>query len=281
MRSLSFFPDDDSAIWLSRRDAMLSLAVLDVLDRDTVEVLEIGVFRGAWALTVAMNVPGATVSGIDPYPGGDVVQQARVQALRGFADRGLSHRFRLFPTWDELLAVTERPAAVHLVHVDGHHDEVHATIDLERADRLLAPDGVIIVDDYRHSGFPGVASAMYRFLERCDYRMFLATENKAFLCRTAAHSDWYGRMRLHLVSRDGVPGFEYVFSAGGALNPDPARPDVLGCPVLLGINPVTATPQAMGAPKRVLRIARLWLPPVVVGVLWRARERWRARRRVP
>jgi predicted O-methyltransferase YrrM len=281
VRALPFFPSDDSAIWLSRRDATLSVAVLDALGREPSTVLEIGVFRGAWSLTIAMNVPGATVFGIDPYPGGEFLQSARAQALRSFADGGISHRFHLFATWDEFLATPERPTVVDVVHVDGRHDEVHAELDLENAHRLLADDGVIIVDDYRHISFPGIPSAMYRFLERRNYRIFLVSENKAFLCRTPHHGFWHSAFGAALAAQQEFTWYDR--SSTGARAPEssaPSPPDVLGAAVLLCIPPYSPVPSPAtpSLRRRVASVARDWLPPIAVRALWRARERWRTQR---
>ncbi|CAB4804482.1 MAG: hypothetical protein F2873_11540 [Actinobacteria bacterium] len=281
MRSLTFFPDDDSAIWLARKDATLAVAILELCGHSATNVLEIGVFRGAWSLTVAVNAPTATVFGIDPYPGGEFLQQARMQALRSFAERDMSDRLCLLPTWDDFLGAAGRPESFHLVHVDGRHDENHATVDLENADTVLAPDGVMIVDDFRHVGYPGVASATYRFLERRDYRVLVVTECKAYLCRTALHPAWSRRLKRALGNQSVVPCFSTWSQAEGQSVDNPALPSVLGAEVLLCIEPSGPLQAPLTRTATLRRIARDWLPPVAVRALWRARERWRNRRLTP
>ena len=43
----------------------------------------------------------------------------------------------------------------------------------------LRDGGVIVVDDYRFSWFPGIASAMYGFVADRQWAPFLLTGNKA------------------------------------------------------------------------------------------------------
>jgi hypothetical protein len=47
------------------------------------------------------------------------------------------------------------------VHVDASHEYAHVLEDIETAKQLLAPDGVVVFDDYRSEFFPGVGAALW------------------------------------------------------------------------------------------------------------------------
>jgi hypothetical protein len=50
------------------------------------------------------------------------------------------------------------------IHIDGGHSEDQTYFDIELVKDRLIPGGVICVDDYGHSAWPGVKAAVDRFL---------------------------------------------------------------------------------------------------------------------
>ena len=78
------------------------------------------------------------------------------------------------------------------VSVDGSHEFNDVLWDLDVARTLLAPGGIIAVDDYLHPICLGVTAATDRFLSQClDLVPFAYVANKLFLCRPA----WADRYR--------------------------------------------------------------------------------------
>ncbi len=65
----------------------------------------------------------------------------------------------------ELLAKLEgrRP---RFVHIDGEHSRAALTKDLELATAVLAPEGVIVLDDMLHPGYPTLMVAVHEYLQR-------------------------------------------------------------------------------------------------------------------
>lgn len=62
------------------------------------------------------------------------------------------------------------------VYIDGAHDEKSVTIDLENAQRLLSPDGIIMLNDYclwspNQAVEYGVLHAVNGFLNQTDFEM--------------------------------------------------------------------------------------------------------------
>jgi predicted O-methyltransferase YrrM len=273
--SLAVRPDPESSIWLSPVDGTLCVEILHLLQRGEPHVLEIGVWKGAWSLTVAGNVGNAALFGVDPYPGGEPAQQARARTLDDFTRNGWSDRFRLVESWEQLLAHPQRPDRFDLIHVDGLHTEAACDRDLDEADRVLAEDGVIAVDDYRLLIFPSVGSSLYRFLERRGYRIFMVTEQKAYLARTEHADDWYQRLRDRVHQLDDVVVHEPPPVLRQVLLVDTA-PLVLGQHVLVCVpstSPAGDTPATTRL--RAIRLLRDLLPPVAFRALVRLRRRLR------
>jgi len=64
------------------------------------------------------------------------------------------------------------------VHIDGGHSAQQAYSDLELCSRHVLMSGVIVVDDYYHQDFPGVAEGTNAFLQRADGFSILADLNR-------------------------------------------------------------------------------------------------------
>jgi len=276
---LTFRADPSTTEWLSEKDAVLCVEILRALGRPAPRVLEVGVWKGAWTVTVAGNVADSVHLGIDPYPNGGVALAAKAQALAEVERHGLAARVRLVESWEAMLALADRPERFDLIHIDGRHTQDAVEHDLGHADEVLADDGVIVVDDFRNADFPGVSFAMYRFLERRDYRIFLTTENKAYLARTASVGRWHAAMERRLSAQQTI-AWRHHMAAGPNRAPSTiAPPDVLGCPILLCLaEPTQVSRGSAGvvpAKVRVARVLRDWLPPIALRALLRLRERLR------
>ena len=272
---LRSFPADGSAEWLAPKDLAVCSSLLATFPAAARSAVEIGVWKGAWSLGILQNVDGSTVVGIDPYPG-TAGHEVRALMLQRMASAAVGDRFRLVEDRRaaEPLLGAGRPA---LIHVDGEHTESATRSDLEWAAQVLAPDGIIVVDDHRHAWFPGIPSAMYGFLREHDFRTFLTTENKAYLCRSGSHADRYERSERLLAGQTDIQ-WSHHWGEGGEVRYVQV-PDVLGCPVLLLIGsadvlPKDAPDSSSGAAGRAMawprELARQLLPPVLHRVMGRA-----------
>ena len=72
-----------------------------------------------------------------------------------------------------------------IIHSDGSHTYENVFLDLKVADRLLSPEGILIVDDYYNPHYPQVAVAVAGYASRrwSDLAVFLVGSNKCYLCR--------------------------------------------------------------------------------------------------
>jgi methyltransferase family protein len=64
------------------------------------------------------------------------------------------------------------------IHVDGGHSAEEAYADLELCSKHVLPNGIIVMDDYHHKDYPGVAQGTDRFLAETDAFVVLADLNR-------------------------------------------------------------------------------------------------------
>ena len=78
-----------------------------------------------------------------------------------------------------------------MFHIDGGHFLEVVLNDLHIAQQALAPGGIIIIDDYWHSGFPEVHEAVHRYFATATSLKavpFMTGRNKIFLAHNS-HRD--------------------------------------------------------------------------------------------
>jgi predicted O-methyltransferase YrrM len=138
------------------------------------DVVEIGSWQGrstAFLAQACEDSGNGVVHAIDWFRGNPgkehllpVPLEGMEQAFRTNIERtGLSHRVVVHPKRSED-ARAEIAAPVRMLYVDGEHSREAVLSDLEYAE-LLAPGGILVLDDYSRS-FPGVVSAAHEFLSR-------------------------------------------------------------------------------------------------------------------
>jgi hypothetical protein len=84
-------------------------------------------------------------------------------------------------------------ANIRLFSVDGSHTAAHTASDLATAAELLAPDGLIILDDFYNPDWPGVQEGFYRFFTdfHSDIVPIAYGDNKLYLCRKPSHGNYF------------------------------------------------------------------------------------------
>jgi predicted O-methyltransferase YrrM len=110
---------------------------------------EIGTYRGATALAIAMNSPDdAVIFTLDlpPRTKGD----GRIDDEIGSAYREVAQGRKIKQLYGDSTTFDFRPyeGSADLVLIDGNHDERFVSIDTANALKMLKPSGVIIWDDY-------------------------------------------------------------------------------------------------------------------------------------
>jgi hypothetical protein len=134
-------------------------------------VVEIGPFEGRFFIALAKSLqPGEVALGIDlfDWPNPEVKDRFEANCDR----HGVPTASRM--VWkadsrvmkpEELLARLDgrRP---RFIHVDGEHSRKVLAGDLELATAVLAPGGIIVLDDMLHPGYPTLMVAVHEYLER-------------------------------------------------------------------------------------------------------------------
>ena len=174
----------------------VDLVVMDLVDRAHAalgirgDILEIGCYEGKSAVLLGWFLrDGEALIVCDPFEdeaaaGADHDEVAALYpdvSLKTFlANFSRFHRFE--PT---VLACrsTDPPVAAlaprfRMVHVDGSHRYDNVRADLETSRRLLVPDGVVVIDDFRY--WVDVSCAVWRAVARDGLRPVATTEHKFY-----------------------------------------------------------------------------------------------------
>jgi hypothetical protein len=178
-------------------------------------VVEIGTFEGRFFIALCKALaPGEMALGMDlfDWPNPQVIDRFERNCL----DHGVPPEQRI--TWkadskvltpDELLGKLghKRP---RFIHIDSEHSRAVLTKDLELATAVLAPEGIMVLDDMLHPGYPTLAVAVHEYLERHPEMCMLAVidretivaATKFALCRT----EWFKpyEQRLTQAFKDNV-----------------------------------------------------------------------------
>ncbi len=163
-------------------------------------VVEVGPFEGRFFIALAHALSGDEAAlGIDlfDWPNPQVIDRFEANCAR----HGVAPERRI--TWkadsrtmapEDLLAKLggRRP---RFIHIDGEHSRAALTRDLELATAVLAPEGVIALDDMLHPGYPTLMVAVHEYLQRHPDMCVLAVidretivaATKFLLCR----ADWF------------------------------------------------------------------------------------------
>jgi predicted O-methyltransferase YrrM len=171
-------------------------------------VVEIGPFEGRFFIALAHALaPGEVALGIDlfDWPNPEVIDRFQANCRKHGVPDGKRVVWKADSRTmkpDELQAKLDgkRP---RLVHIDGEHSRAALTRDLELATAVLAPEGVIVLDDMLHPGYPTLMVAVHEYLGRHPEMCVLAiidretvvAASKFMLCRT----EWFKRYEEKLL----------------------------------------------------------------------------------
>jgi hypothetical protein len=178
-------------------------------------LVEIGTYEGRFFIALCHALaPGETALGMDlfDWPNPQVIDRFERNCLA----HGVPPDRRI--TWkadskilrpEELLDKLggKRP---RFIHVDSEHSREVLSKDLELATAVLAPEGVLALDDMLHPGYPTLAVAVHEYLQRHPEMCMLAVidretivaATKFALCRT----EWFKpyEQRLTTTFKDNV-----------------------------------------------------------------------------
>ena len=170
-------------------------------------IAEIGTFEGRFfiALTLALK-PGEIALGIDlfDWPNPQVLDRFEANCLKHGVDPKQKVTWktdsRTMKPEDMLAKVGGKK--LRFFHIDGEHSRDALTRDLDRAAAVMMPEGLIVLDDMLHPGYPTLMVAVHEWLGRNPDWVVLAVidretivaQTKFVLCRKDVFKRYEERM---------------------------------------------------------------------------------------
>ncbi len=180
------FSDGAMVTW----DILLSRQVTEAVAGD---LLEIGVFSGKSATLIALHARATeTVVLVDPILQREAIDAVEIiHPTHNILIRDISQNIRNHD------AIAGRQGRYRWIHIDGEHSGPAVTNDLEIAETLLAPRGIISVDDFFTPAYPQVTAAVFAFLatRRQRLQLFLCGYTKGYICRREDASEMLAFLR--------------------------------------------------------------------------------------
>jgi predicted O-methyltransferase YrrM len=166
-------------------------------------IAEIGTFEGRFFIAMALGLAeGERALGIDTFSWPN----------HGLLDLFHSHCARHGLAKERYVAIkgdvrqlgpddikTALGGTIRFWHVDGDHSRLSLSADLDLAAATLHPEGLIVLDDMLHPGYPLLVVAVYQWLERHpDWRVLAVIDRE----------DIVAAAKFVLCHKDVVPRFE-------------------------------------------------------------------------
>jgi predicted O-methyltransferase YrrM len=171
-------------------------------------LVEIGAFEGRFFIALAHALgEGETALAVDRFDWPDPGVVDRFEA--NCTAHGVPPQRRVTLKADshslaphELLAQL-KGERVRFVHIDGEHSRAALTRDLELATAVLAPAGVIVLDDMLHPGYPTLILAVEAYLARHPDMCVLAIIDRESIVAAAkfvlCEKAWFKRYEARLL----------------------------------------------------------------------------------
>jgi len=171
-------------------------------------IAEIGPFEGRFFIALAHALaPDEQALAIDlfDWPNPEVADRFEANCvLHGIApERRITWKQDSRSIAPAALVAKLGDRRVRFFHIDGEHSRATLGKDLELATAVLAPGGVIVLDDMLHPGYPTLMVAVHDYLgrhpEMCVLciidRESVVAATKFVLC----HTDWFKRYEQELL----------------------------------------------------------------------------------
>ena len=156
-------------------------------------LVEIGVWKGKSASVLAFHKRDEEeLHLIDPVIKPEKVAKS-ILKVGGRVPPNIHFHKRSSFKIDDDAGVRPLTGGVRFCHIDGEHSGHMVYSDMAAAQKLLAEQGVLAVDDFFNPMYPQITEALYLYLDRnpYDFRLFMVGFNKAYLTRPAAFYDYH------------------------------------------------------------------------------------------
>jgi predicted O-methyltransferase YrrM len=174
----------------------------------TGHIAEIGTFEGRFFIAMALGLaPGEHALGIDTFnwPNDKLLDLFHAHCARlGLARErytAIKANVRDLSAGDirRALGGQEAGQKVRFWHLDGDHSREALAADLALAEATLHPQGMIVLDDMLHPGYPLLIVALHEWLEKhADWRVLCVIDRE----------DIVAAAKFVLCHKDVVPLFE-------------------------------------------------------------------------
>ncbi len=147
--------------------------------------LEIGVHHGLSATLMAMRgQPGESCVLVDLLMKEGIVRQSIQQVGH---PEGVEVGYLRQDSRDLLAGplMMDGRSKFRFMHIDGEHTGEAIANDLDVASLLVAPDGIVAIDDFFSPLYPQITESVFRYLSKHPYQftLFLCGFGKAYLAR--------------------------------------------------------------------------------------------------
>lgn len=187
-------------------------------------IAEIGTFEGRFFVAMAHALaPGERALGIDlfDWPNPEVLDRFEANCLK----HGVNPATKVTWKTDSRVMKPEDILAkvggekLRLFHIDGEHSRDALSRDLQRATAVMREDGIIVLDDMLHPGYPTLMVAVHEWLaanpDWCVLavidRETIVAATKFVLCRKA----WFKRYEEQMLTRFK----DYIWPLGADFEP--------------------------------------------------------------
>ncbi len=171
-------------------------------------IAEIGTFEGRFFIALAKALqPDEMALGMDifEWPNPEVIDRFEANCLKHGVEPPIARTWKCDSRLVAPAALLAKTGGrrLRLFHVDGEHSRASLEKDLALATAVLADDGVIILDDMLHPGYPTLMVTVQEYLERHPQMVVLCIidretivgATKFVLCRV----EWFKRYEAALL----------------------------------------------------------------------------------
>ncbi len=173
--------------FLNRKQALIWGFLLELQAAEGISgnFAEIGVYEGRSALLLAAwQSPEESLTLVDPYESPELSTR-----LANIAPAAKTN-FLAVSSEDDVVAknLAAIPGGIRFFHIDGRHTAHSVRHELRTAAAVLAPRGLVCVDDFFSTRYPEVTQGVFDFVREHpeELQIVLCAFNKCFLCRPAA-----------------------------------------------------------------------------------------------
>jgi hypothetical protein len=286
---------DDIPGWFFANDRLLFDWFLGDHQREVHgDPLELGAYLGKSATLLGRHLRPDEILTVCDLFDSDAADDANSAEMAGFYRSTLTRvnfEQNYLAFHDRLPEIIQAPTSVladgripagscRFVHVDASHLYEHVAGDIQVARKALAPDGVIVLDDYRAEHTPEVAAAAWEAVFQHGLHPICLSSQKfygtwgdpepAVSALRAVVGTWPGRHTIDTT----IAGESFV-RLGGNGEPPAFPASRFHSPSVLRPTIRTAQEKAPASPRRprLRRVAADLLPPLVVRAVKRRRRR--------